>query len=517
MISGSDRYKVIAMKFLKKSLLALLCLLLLLCSCSRAEESCAAHIDGNADTLCDRCSQSVIVYIDLYSINDLHGKLADDTGHIGVDELTTYLKAARQLNDHAIFLSAGDMWQGSSESNMTKGLIITDWMNELDFAAMTLGNHEYDWGGEYIAENSEFAEFPFLAINIYDRATHELVDYCQPSVTVEADGIQIGIIGAMGDTYSSIAADKCADVYFKVDDELTKLVKEESEKLRQQGADFIVYVLHDGYGQGNQGVAQQVLSAQLSSYYDICLSDGYVDLVFEAHTHQGYLLRDTYGVYHLQNRGDNKGGISHAEVAVNSVTGKTEVTLAELVSTGHYRDFADDPIVETLLEKYDDQISSAYEVLGHNKTHRRSDFLQQLVADLYYELGVQLWGGEYDIVLGGGYMSVRSPYELSAGDVTYADLQSIFPFDNQITLCAVQGRDLKYRFLETDHEKYFIHCGDYGESIRRQVDEDATYYIVVDTYTAYYAPNNLTVVETYDPDIFARDLLADYVKNGGLS
>lgn len=209
-----------------------------------------------------------------------------------VDELTTYLKNAHANDQNAVLLSAGDMWQGSSESNMTNGLIMTDWMNELDFAAMTIGNHEYDWGEQYIEENEELAEFSFLAINIYDRNTNALVDYCEPSVMVEGDGLQIGIIGAIGDSYSSIAVDKCEDVYFKVGTQLTSLVKAESDRLRKAGADFIVYMLHDGYGSTNIGSVTQVTSSQIRSYYDISLSNGYVDLVFEGHTHQGYMLKD---------------------------------------------------------------------------------------------------------------------------------------------------------------------------------------------------------------------------------
>ena len=114
-------------------------------------------------------------------------------------------------------------------------------------------------------------------------------------------------------------------------------------------------------------------------------------------------------------------------------------------------------------------------------------------------------------------MSVRSPYNLSAGEVTYADLQSLFPFDNRLTLCSIKGSDLKRKFFETSNSNYFIRCGDYGESVRWNIDVNATYYIIVDTYTAYYKYNNLTVIEQYADGIYARDLLAEYIKNGGLS
>ena len=475
--------------------------------------SCA-HTDANRDDICDLCKFSVIVSFDFYAINDLHGKFADADSNIGVDELTTYLKNARETDENAIFLSAGDMWQGSSESNMTKGQILVDWMNELDFAAMAIGNHEFDWGEEYVAANAKLAEFPFIAINIYDRKSNSLAEFCAPSVMVESSGLQIGIIGAIGDCYSSIAVDKCDEVYFKTGRDLTNLVKNEADRLRDEGADFIVYVIHDGYGQSSSG---QMSSSQLSSYYDTSLSDGYVDLVFEGHTHQGYRIQDEHGVYHLQNRGDNKGGISHAEITINAVTMESSVVVAELVNTYAYQNLADDPIVEQLLTKYKDQISPANRVLGYNSRYRRSDELLEIVAKLYYETGVKTWGDKYDIVLGGGFMSARSPYNLYAGEVTYGDLQAILPFDNQLTLCSVSGKYLRSKFLETNNDRYYIYCGEYGNSIRYDIDPTATYYLITDSYSAYYAPNHLTVIAEYDPSVFARDLLADYIEAGNFS
>ena len=124
------------------------------------------HTDGNNDGACDDCGVSVVIVLDLFAINDLHGKFADTNTQVGVDELTTYLKNAYATEDHVILLSSGDMWQGSSESNLTKGFIITEWMNELDFVSMTLGNHEYDWGSTFVENNATLAGFPFLAITL---------------------------------------------------------------------------------------------------------------------------------------------------------------------------------------------------------------------------------------------------------------------------------------------------------------------------------------------------------------
>ena len=469
------------------------------------------HTDENNDGACDDCGISVVIVLDLFAINDLHGKFLDSDAQGGVDELTTYLKNAYETEDHVLLLSTGDMWQGSSESNLTKGYVITEWMNHLNFAAMTLGNHEYDWGETYIENNATLAGFPFLAINIYDRDTNERVSYCQSSVLVQRGGARIGIIGAMGDCYSSISGEMSGGIYFKTGRELTDLVKSEAMALREAGADFIVYSVHDGHGSSSSG---SISDSALSAYYDPILSEGYVDVVFEGHTHQRYVLTDGDGVYHLQGGGDNKG-ITHAEATINFANGRSEVTTAELISSTTYAHLPDDPIVETLKEKYRDQISAGDAVLGYNDSYRSGDYLRQLVADLYAKVGEEAFS-DYDVVLGGGFLSVRSPYNLVAGEVTYSRLQMIMPFDNTLVLCSVKGSDLKKRFINTSNENYFIGYTAYGRSLGGQIDNNATYYIVVDTYTSTYAPNNLTEIARYKEEVYARDLLADYIRGGGL-
>ena len=473
-----------------------------------------AHTDEDNDGSCDDCGISVIITFDFYALNDLHGKFDDTDSQGGVDELSTYLANAYNTDDNVILLSSGDMWQGSFESNSTKGLIITDWMNELDFVSMTLGNHEYDWGEEHIKANVALAEFPFLAINIYERDTNERVDYVQSSVLVERGGMKIGIIGAIGDCYSSISGDKVEDVYFKTGAALTELVKAESEKLRAEGADYIVYSIHGGFGSNSS--ASMVQTSSLRGYYDASLSkDGYVDLVFEGHTHKSYAFEDEYGVPHLQNGGDNSG-ISHVEVRLNFANGYDRVSVSEIIKPSRYANLEDHPIVDELLQKYADQVDAGKLVLGQNSRLRNSTEIKNLVADLYYAAGIERWGDKYDIALGGGFISVRSPYDLAAGEVKYSDLNSLLPFDNQLVLCSIKGRDLKNKFFETNNSNYYIAYGDYGASIRNNIDYNATYYIITDTYCSSYAYNNLTVVDYYDAGVYARDLIADYVRAGGL-
>ena len=472
-----------------------------------------ADVDNNGE--CDDCGVSVVIILDIFAINDLHGKICDSSTQIGVDELTTYLKGKYESEDHVLILSSGDMWQGSSESNLTRGLIVTEWMNELDFVSMTLGNHEYDWGEEFIEANAQIAEFPFLAINVYDADTDERADYCTPSVLVERGGAMIGIIGAIGDVHSSISGEHSAGIYFKVGSELTALVKDEAIRLRDAGADFIIYSVHDGYGKTISGTTL-VSDAQISDYYSTVLSDGYVDIVFEGHTHRSYVLRDGEGVYHLQNSGDN-GGISYAEAVINFANGESRVREAKFISSSVYSSLSDNPIIDTLMEKYKDQVSEGERVLGYNCKDRDRDELRRVLAQLYLETGIEVFGKNSKIVLGGAYMTVRSPGYLPQGEVTFAQLQGLFPFENALVLCSVKGSDLLKNFINTTNRNYFVSYSNYGNLVKANIDPEATYYIVTDTYTSTYAPNHLTEIARCSDEVFAQDLLAKFVESGGFA
>ncbi len=467
------------------------------------DSSVHTHSDDDKNDYCDDCGDYLIVVVDFYAINDLHGKFCDSDSQPGVDELGTYFENRAKEDDHIVLLSSGDMWQGSAESVLTDGKIMVDWMNELGFAAMTLGNHEFDWGEQVIEDNVLIAEFPFLAINVYNNYTGKLADYCTPSVIVERGDVQIGIIGAIGDCYSSISSDMVTDVNFKVGSELTNLVKAESQRLRALGVDIIVYSLHDGLDGGSSTF----------NHYDTALSAGYVDVVFEAHTHQSYIKTDNNGIVHIQGGGENYG-LSHVEISVNSVTGAKSVNEKNIVTNNSYAGLADHAATEAIEDKYSDIITYAYATLGNVSSYHSSDNVADYVAELYYEAGEEKWGEQYDIVLGGGFLQTRSPYNLYAGKATYADILSLLPFNNKLVLCRVSGTKLKDRFIETTNSSYHIALKEGFDS--SDIIATNVYYVVVDTYTALYKYNGLTIVDYYDETTYARDLLAKAIENGEL-
>lgn len=464
------------------------------------------HVDADGDEICDECGIDVTVDIDFYAFNDLHGVFCDTSDNPGVDELTTYLKNA-YADDTAyeVVLSSGDMWQGSVESSTNKGQLMTEWMNEVGFVSMTLGNHEYDWGSANIASNAALADFPFLAINLRDSNADE--PYWQSSVVVERGGVKIGIIGAVSDWKSSISGEFNDGLEFITGSELTALVKAEAVRLRQEGCHFIVYSIHDGQSNSYYNEIRDITTKM--GYYDVELSEGYIDLVFEGHSHQAYVLRDKNGVYHLQGGGYNSG-LSYASVCYNLVTNEYQIRTVSTLDDELYADASleDDAVVARLYEKYFSEEDPYADVLGRNDVVRNSNEIAKTVAQLYWQKGKELWGDQYDIVLGGGFIKTRTPYDLSAGNVTYSQLYSLLPFDNSLVLCQVTGQQLRNKLIGAS--KYF--CA-FDDSLRSSIVDDQLYYIVTDTYTSFYKNNMFTEVARLE-NCYARDLLGDYIAAG---
>ena len=217
----------------------------------------------------------------------------------------------------------------------------------------------------------------------------------------------------------------------------------------------------------------------------------------------------------MQAGGENNG-ISHAEFNINIANGKSEINDAKIVSKNTYRSYTDDPIVLALLEKYKNDISKADEVLGTLSRYISSDEICELVAKVYYLRGLEEFGSQYPIVLGGGFISTRSPYDLERGQVTYSDIYSILPFDNELVLCSVSGKDLMSKFVNTTNSRYHIYYEEYGSDAIANIVNNKTYYIITDSYTSTYSYNNLTEIKRFAPNEYARDLLAAYIKAGKL-
>ncbi|MDH5241768.1 MAG: bifunctional metallophosphatase/5'-nucleotidase, partial [Gammaproteobacteria bacterium] len=103
--------------------------------------SCSAHHNAVEDEL---------LTLTVLGTNDVHGELLPDEYTGGLATFSGYVaavRAARAADGGAVLLiDAGDMWQGTLESNLEEGAPIMEVYNALAYTAATIGNHEFDFG-----------------------------------------------------------------------------------------------------------------------------------------------------------------------------------------------------------------------------------------------------------------------------------------------------------------------------------------------------------------------------------
>ncbi len=139
----------------------------------------------------------------VFGTNDVHGQLLPAANRAGLVAISAYvdaLRAARREdNGGLLVIDAGDMWQGTLESNLVEGAAVVEAYNAIGYDAAAIGNHEFDFGPagkKTIPRNSgddprgalklriSEATFPVLAANIIDESTQRPVEWdnVQPSI-----------------------------------------------------------------------------------------------------------------------------------------------------------------------------------------------------------------------------------------------------------------------------------------------------------------------------------------------
>jgi len=255
------------------------------------------------------CATSSPVVITVIGTNDVHGALLSEDGAGGLITLSGYVnavRAARMEDDGAVLLiDAGDMWQGTLESNLSEGASLVEAYNSLGYAAAALGNHEFDFGPVgpapipksatddprgALKQRAIEAEFPFLAANLIDQSTGEPVEWTnvQPSVLIDVKDIKVGIIGVM--TKNALANAIAANTTGLLIAPLAQTIENEARALRKSGATVIIVSAHAG-GECTEFEDPLDTSScyQESEIFGVAnsLPTGLVDHIFAGHSHAG--------------------------------------------------------------------------------------------------------------------------------------------------------------------------------------------------------------------------------------
>lgn len=132
----------------------------------------------------------------------------------GLVRRATFLKEFRKDNPDVLLFDSGDFSQGTPYYNMFQGEVEVELMNEMKYDAMTIGNHEFDFGLENMARLFKMAKFPVVCAN-YDVDATVLKGLVEPYTIIKRDGVRIGVLGLGYPLEGMVQANKCEGVVFK--------------------------------------------------------------------------------------------------------------------------------------------------------------------------------------------------------------------------------------------------------------------------------------------------------------
>jgi 2',3'-cyclic-nucleotide 2'-phosphodiesterase (5'-nucleotidase family) len=157
-----------------------------------------------------------LVTVSILNTTDLHGHIvptqtyADKDGKVtgdvgGLARCATQIQAWKAENPHHLLFDIGDVYQGTHVSLSTRGQLMVRLLNSMNYDAWVIGNHEFDWGPEPLADAVKMSTPTVLGSNakvdgvyanmLKDQA-HPLAKI-KPYLIKEVAGFKIGIIGSI--------------------------------------------------------------------------------------------------------------------------------------------------------------------------------------------------------------------------------------------------------------------------------------------------------------------------------
>lgn len=444
-------------------------------------------------------SDETFDYLDIYESSDFHGAVNYYEGssgiQIGLPRMSSFFKNKREENQGGtILISGGDMWQGSADSNLTKGYVITHSMNYMGFDSMTLGNHEFDWTDEWIKKNSAKSDFgPFLCANLRQKDTKEIPDFVKPSKVITRGDYKIGIIGTIGQIEYSISKAAIANYEFK---EEAPIVSAEAQRLRnEEGCNVVIWSDHAYLKNMSTGVSG-------------------IDCAFGGHEHVSstkmvgkvpYAATSNYGY-----------DIAHVQLKINKSSKEVTCETNEILDCSTFApSLSNEANVESICNQYaaitkevkDIKIGSTSEklVLDNHLLNIATKSMQEEAKN--YASKQQL---DANIIAAfhNGKGGVRS--DILAGEITYGSVYTSFPFDNEVVLIKIKGKDAKSTFKKYRNLGIYHTFKNYDE-----LEAEKDYYYVTTDYLATSKTMNLEETDFIKTELFVRDIVANKIHRLG--
>ncbi len=382
------------------------------------------------------CFSGVVFAKDIETIvilyeNDVHCAVE------GYSKLAAMKNELSEDYEYVGVVSSGDFVQGGTLGAVSRGEYIVSLMNLVGYDAVTLGNHEFDYKLPRLDELAELMNTEPISCNF--QKIGETESYFEPYSIVTYGDVDIAYIGIT--TPSTLSSSSPAQfkgengeyIYTFNVDTLYDVVQASIDSAKEDGADYIIALSHIGYEEDEQ--YEDVVDLIENTY-------GF-DVVLDAHSHsviENMKLTDEGGnEVVLTSTGTKFENIGKLTISGGEIT-------TELIETENYTN------TDTTVDAKLAEINEAYSALGNRKIGESEIELitndadgNRLVRTTETNLGnlcadaiKTVTKADIAYVNGGG---IRAPIEI--GEVSFNDIFSVFPFNNQIVVAEMTGQKIR--------------------------------------------------------------------------
>ncbi len=385
-------------------------------------------------SFCGVYAEDIVI---LYT-NDVHCGYEDNLTYSSLAAIKEFFKT---VTPNVLLVDNGDAIQGDVIGAVSEGGYIIDFMNAAGYDYAILGNHDFDYGMDRIAELAKQADYQYVDCNItYTGSESNKLDFVRPYVVHDFGDHKVGFVGVA--TPLSIATS--TPTFFQENGEFVydfgqgengaiiyKMVQDAVDAARADGAEYVILLCHLGIEE-DAAPYRSIDVIQNTHGIDACL-DGHSHSVIPAM----YVPNDEGYIIPLSSTGTKLQYIGVLNIAdtgivtttiVNGTLPRSEAFDArEKEITGDYEEVINQVVSSSNVDLWiTDQD-------GIRMVRSRETNLGDLVADAYRA------AVDADIAFanGGG---IRA--NIAAGDLTFSDIKACHPFGNMLFAVKATGQQI---------------------------------------------------------------------------
>ena len=428
--------------------------------------------------LLSACSAPSDFLITVIGTNDVHGQLNPSEKYGGLVAVSGYVDAVRDAREQdggaVLLIDAGDMWQGTLESNLSEGAAMVSAYNAMGYAAAAIGNHEFDFGPlgpkavpsadgddpvEALKQRATEANFPLLAANLIDADTGLRVDWQNvlPSVLVDVNGVKVGIIGVT--TANALRRTIAANVRRLRIAPLVPAITENAIKLRGEGAELIIVTAHAG-GMCTEFDDPKDLSSCVDNaeIFEVAraLPTGLVDHIIAGHVHEG-IAHIVNGIAITSSYSSTRA-FSRVDFSIDrssrDVTGRHIYPPHPVVAGAEYEGEVIHANTDVMMiaenakqfaknqkqAKIGIRLETPFTLQGNPESTLGNLFTDALLD-----------ASDVDVVIHNVAGGLRQ--DLPAGELTFGDVYQLSPFENRLVILNLSGAELRKVIAEQVHRR----------------------------------------------------------------